>query len=236
MTEEEELDLNLPEEVPAPPVVLDEAPEEKEEEKITFSTAEGIELPEIVPQIPNIAVYPVFEEVLRTKSETVIEEVARSEDFRIHVAYMLCAIYNAQRPGVGIASVQIGLPARVITIDPDWPRTNEIAPKVLLNPVILSKEGEQKSREGCLSVPLDYRQEVKRAQTIVVGAVTLDWEPIEFKSEGFEAAVIQHEIDHLNGILFLDHLSRLKRDMYRRKLLKYARRSYKAHKREQRAQ
>jgi len=233
MIDEEE--LVLPAEEPSPPVELDEVPEE-EEKKITITTAEGIVLPEIVPSVPNIAVYPVFEEILRTKCEPVTEEVARSEDLRIHVAYMCCGIYNSQRPGIGLASNQIGLPIRVIVIDPDWPRTNEIAPKVLLNPVILSRQGQQESREGCLSVPLDYRQVVRRAQKIVVGAITLDWEPIEFESEGFEAAVIQHEIDHLNGLLFLDHLSRLKRDMYRRKLIKYARRQYKAHKRMQRAQ
>ena len=203
MTEEEELDLSLPPEVPAPPVELDEAPEEK---KTTFTTAEGIVLPGIVPSIPNIAIYPVFEEILRTKCEPVTEEVARSEDMRIHVAYMCCGIYNSQRPGVGLASNQIGLPLQVCVVDPLWPKTDKIAPKVLLNPVILKREGEQDSREGCLSVPLDYRQVVKRAQVISVGAMTLDWEPIEFDAEGFEAAVIQHEIDHLNGVLFLDHL------------------------------
>lgn len=229
MTEKEVLDLTEQEEVIAPPVLE----EEPEEEKVSFTTAEGIVLPEIVPKVPNVALYPVFEEILRTKSEPVTEELARSEDFRIHVSYMICAIYNNQQPGVGIASVQIGMPLRVIVVDPDWPQTNEIAPKVLLNPVILKKEGEQDSREGCLSVPLDYRQVVKRAQSCVIGAVTLAWEPIEFKTEGFEAAVIQHEIDHMNGILFIDHLSRLKRDMYRRKLIKYARRQYKAQKRMQ---
>jgi peptide deformylase len=235
MTEEEQvLELDLPEEVPAPPVVLDEAPEE-EEQKVQFTTAEGIELPEIVADVPNIAVYPVFEEILRTVSEPLTEEVARSDDFRVHVSYMMCAIYNHKRPGIGIASVQIGMPLRAVVIDPEWPRTNEVSPKVLLNPVILRTEGEQDSREGCLSVPLDYRQVVKRARKIVVGAVTLDWEPIEFESEGFEAAVLQHEMDHLNGVLFIDRLSRLKRDMYRRKLIKYARRGYKAHKRAQRA-
>jgi peptide deformylase len=235
MSSEEVLDLSKPGEVPAPVDLGEEEPEE-EEEKISFTTAEGIELPEIVPQVPKIAVYPVFEKVLRTVSEPVTEEMARSEEFRIHVSYMLCGIYNTQQPGIGLASVQIGMPLQAIVIDPEWPQTNETAPKVLLNPVILLKEGEQNSREGCLSVPLDYRQVVKRAQSIVVGAVTLDWEPIEFESEGFEAAVIQHEIDHMNGILFIDHLSRLKRDMYRRKLIKYARRQYKTHKRMQHAE
>jgi len=230
MTEEEVLELTEPTEGSAPPVVLDEEPDEQEK-KVTFTTAEGIVLPEIVPSVPNIAVYPVFEEILRTKCEEVTEEVARSPDMRVHVAYMCCGIYNSQMPGVGLASNQIGLPVRVIVVDHKWPRTNEPKPKVLLNPVILSSEGEQDSREGCLSVPLDYRQVVKRAQKTVVGGITLDWEPIEFESEGFEAAVIQHEIDHLNGLLFIDHLSNLKRDMYRRKLLKYARRQYKAHKR-----
>jgi len=230
MTNEEEvLDLTKPEEVPAPPVALEEE-EPEEEEKITFTTAEGIELPPIVPSIPKIAVYPAFENILRIKCEEVAEEVARSDDFKTHVAFMCCGIYNGQRPGVGLASNQIGLPLRVIVVDPDWPQTNEPSPKVLLNPVILSEEGTQDSREGCLSVPLDYRQVVKRAQSIRVGAITLDWEPIEFESQSFEAAVLQHEIDHLNGILFIDRLSRLKQDMYRRKIIKYARRQYKMHK------
>jgi peptide deformylase len=233
-TEEAVLNLSEGEEIPAPTLPDPESEgdsSDSQPEKISFTTAEGIILPEIEPKVPNIAVFPTHEEVLRTKCAEIPEEVARSEDFRIHVAYMLCGIYNNVQPGVGIASNQVGLPLRVIAIDPEWPVTNEPAPKILLNPVIIRTEGEQRNMEGCLSIPLNYRQEINRARKIVVGAITLDWEPIEFESDGFEAGVIQHEIDHLNGVLFIDRLSRLKRNMYFKKIMKYARRGYKQQKR-----
>lgn len=197
---------------------------------ITWATAEGIELPKIEPKILDVAVFPVHEKILRTICTDVDENVTRSEEFRKHIAFMLCTLYNSQMPGIGLASNQVGLPLRVIVIDSEWPNTKIPNPKVLLNPFIAFEYGEQDSKEGCLSIPLDYSNIVKRANEIEVGAITLDWEPISFKSIKLEAAVIQHEIDHLNGKLFIDHLSNLKRKMYFNKLTKYAKKNYYRHK------
>jgi peptide deformylase len=228
--EEAILDLSDVTQVQTPPV-LDAEEEESSVETVGWTTAEGIILPRVEVKVPNIATFPVYEEVLRTICKEVTEEEARSDEFRSHVGYMCNAIYNKKRPGIGLASNQIGLPLRVVVVDPDWPNTSTPNPKVLLNPVVASTEGIQKSREGCLSVPLEYRNVVLRGYEIVIRCLTLDWEPIEFASTGFEAAVLQHELDHLNGILFIDRLSKLKQHMYTKKLIKYAKRQYYAHKR-----
>jgi peptide deformylase len=193
---------------------------------VKWVTAESITLPEVDATLPNIAVFPTHEKVLRTLCMDVNEETARSDEFRIHVANMLCGIYNTNAPAIGIASNQLGLPMKVIAVDTEWPKTNNISPKVLLNPVVLNKEGTQDSMEGCLSIPLNYHNIVKRPKTVTIGAVTLDWEPITFDAVDLEAAALVHEIDHLHGVLFIDHLSRLKKSMYFRKLIKYARRHH----------
>jgi len=197
---------------------------------LTWKTAEGISLPAIEPKTLDVAIFPLHEKVLRTICTEVSEEIARGDDFRKHVAFMLCTLYDTKKPGVGLASIQVGLPLRVIVIDTEWPHTMKTNPKVLLNPVIVGEEGTQESREGCLSIPLNYKNIINRHAKVTVGAITLDWEPISFEAEGIESAVIQHEIDHLNGKLFIDHLSRLKRQMYFKKILKYAKKGYYAHK------
>ena len=124
-----------------------------------------------------------------------------------------------QAPGVGLAAIQVGIDKSLLVYD--------IAPKeegrrlnVLINPRIVSQEGEVLSEdEGCLSVP-DFRANVKRAARILVEAVDRDGRPLRMEAEGMLAIVLQHEIDHLNGILFIDHISALKRQMYQRRVAK----------------
>lgn len=121
-------------------------------------------------------------------------------------------------PGVGLAAPQIGLSQRVIVLDVDHENKGKQLLK-LVNPVIAEAEGEVLWEEGCLSVR-DYQAEVLRAERVLVRAWTTDQKEVEIEGTGLLAVALQHEIDHLNGTLFLDRLSRLKRDLYKRKLKK----------------
>ncbi len=118
-------------------------------------------------------------------------------------------------PGVGLAAPQVGVGQRVIVLDvhdaDEEPGTRLLK---LINPVILERDGEITWEEGCLSVP-DFTAPIKRARRILVRAWTPDQREIEIEGEELLAVALQHEIDHLDGKLFLDRLSRLKRDLYR---------------------
>ncbi|MCX6353853.1 MAG: peptide deformylase [Candidatus Aureabacteria bacterium] len=121
-------------------------------------------------------------------------------------------------PGcVGIASQQIGTPERIIAIDASR-RKGVVAHgfMVLCNPEVLYREGREIGREGCLSLP-DYTANVARATTVVVRARDLEGREMELTARGFEAVVLQHEIDHLEGILFIDRVANVKTDLFRRK-------------------
>lgn len=123
-------------------------------------------------------------------------------------------------PGVGVAAPQIGEPLRIAVVDATRsPRHSESAQGrfVLFNPRIVHREGEQLFREGCLSIP-DYTGNVRRAERVTVNAHGLDGEPIQVTAAGFEAVVFQHELDHLDGILFLDRIADVKTDLFRRKV------------------
>ena len=122
-------------------------------------------------------------------------------------------------PGVGLAASQVDVHQRFMVIDVSDEK-NE--PRVFLNPQILSREGEQACQEGCLSVPGIYA-DVKRAERITVRALDRHGQPFELAADGLLAICIQHEMDHLDGKLFVDYLSPLKRDMVKRKLAKQRR-------------
>ncbi len=130
-------------------------------------------------------------------------------------------MYDA--PGVGLAAIQVGIDKQMLVYD--------VAPidasrnlHVLINPKIVAAEGHVLSEnEGCLSVP-EYRANVKRASQILVEGVDRDGNPHRIEAEGLLAIVLQHEIDHLNGTLFIDHISALKRQMYDRKIKKMLKR------------
>jgi len=134
---------------------------------------------------------------------------------------MAATMYAA--PGVGLAAIQVGFDKSVLVYDISLPEDGRSL-QVLINPRIVSRQGEVLSEnEGCLSVP-DYRADVKRATEIVVEGVDRDGNPITLEAQGFPAIVLQHEIDHLNGTLFIDHLSSLKRELYKRRVLKQLKR------------
>ena len=132
---------------------------------------------------------------------------------------MLETMYAA--PGVGLAAPQVGVLQRVIVLDvePDSPGTQVFK---LINPVVTRAEGEVIWEEGCLSV-VDFTAEVKRAARVQVVAVGEDSKEISIDAEGLLAVALQHEIDHLDGKLFIDRVSRLKRDLYTRKRKKMLR-------------
>ena len=119
---------------------------------------------------------------------------------------------------VGLAAPQVGRLLRIVVIDCSRSRkpAKHHGNLVLINPVITQREGEQVMREGCLSLP-DYTGNVKRAVSVVVEGLDSDEIPQKIEAEGFEAVVLQHEIDHLDGILFLDRITSLKTDVFRRK-------------------
>ncbi|KAA0972348.1 peptide deformylase [Aureimonas fodinaquatilis] len=134
---------------------------------------------------------------------------------------MLETMYDA--PGIGLAAIQVGVPLRMLVIDlakDEEPK----APTTFINPEIVQFSDEASVyEEGCLSIP-EYFAEVERPASLTVRYQDLDGKTQEVTTDGLLATCLQHEIDHLNGILFIDHISRLKRDMVIRKFTKAARR------------
>lgn len=131
---------------------------------------------------------------------------------------MFDTMYHAR--GVGLAAPQIGVSLRLSVIDVLGDKTEQL---VIINPEIISAEGEKEFDEGCLSVPGAY-DKVIRAEKVTVSALDRTGKPFQVSGDGLLAECLQHEIDHLNGKLFVDLLSPLKRAMARRKLEKFKRR------------
>ena len=130
---------------------------------------------------------------------------------------MAATMYGA--PGVGLAAIQVGCEKSILVYDLSPPDNNRSL-QVLVNPRIVSSEGEIISEnEGCLSVP-DFRADVKRGNVILVEAVDREGNPLRIEASGYLAIVLQHEIDHLNGALFIDRISALKRELYRKRIKK----------------
>lgn len=139
------------------------------------------------------------------------------ESVRSLVDDMLETMYAA--PGIGLAATQVNVQKRVVVMDVSEEKNQ---PLVFINPMMLERTGEIETDEGCLSVPGFY-DTVRRAERVRVSALDRDGEPFELDASGLLAVCIQHEIDHLDGKLFVDHLSMLKRDRIRRKLEKQSR-------------
>jgi peptide deformylase len=136
------------------------------------------------------------------------------------VADMVETMYEA--PGVGLAAIQVGSDKQVLVYD-EKPTESDRGYGVIINPKIVETEGQIISEnEGCLSVP-DFRSDVKRAARIVVEGVDRDGKSLRFEADGFLAIVLQHEIDHLNCTLFIDRISALKRELYKRRIKKIMR-------------
>lgn len=156
---------------------------------------------------------PVLREV-SSPVETVNDDLRRLADD------MLETMYDA--PGIGLAAIQIGVPKRMLVIDLAK-EGEEKQPQVFINPEILSSSEERSVyEEGCLSIP-DYYAEVERPAVITVRHLDREGKEQQVEAGGLLATCLQHEIDHLNGVLFIDHISRLKREMVVKKFTKLAR-------------
>ena len=127
-------------------------------------------------------------------------------------------------PGIGLAAIQVGEPRRIVTLDlakKDEPKD----PQVFINPeLVWTSDGKNIHEEGCLSIP-EYYGDVERPAQVKVKYLDLDGKPHELEASGLLATCLQHEIDHLNGVLFIDHLSKLKRDRVLKKFTKAAKRA-----------
>jgi peptide deformylase len=159
---------------------------------------------------------------LRSVSKPVVEI---SDEIRTLVADMFETMYEA--PGIGLAAIQVGVPLRVVVMDLSK-REAEAEPRVFINPEI-SWSSEEKSlyEEGCLSIP-DVHEDVERPARVKIRYLDLDGKPQEAEAEGLFGTCIQHEVDHLNGVLFIDHISKLKRERIIKKFAKAARRAEKS--------
>src|SRR5580692_8196050 len=153
---------------------------------------------------------------LRLKSEPVKQIDA---SIRKLVDDMFETMYKA--PGIGLAAIQIGVPKRVITLDLSK-KEDDHKPQVFINAEVSWKSKEtSKYEEGCLSIP-EYYEEVERPAEVKVKYLDLDGKTHEIEAKGLLATCLQHEIDHINGVLFIDHLSRLKRSLIIKKFTKAA--------------
>jgi len=159
--------------------------------------------------ILDILVYP--DDRLRNVAEpvTVVDATTRSL-----IDDMFETMYDA--PGVGLAATQVNVHERIVVIDVSEGKDD---PLTLVNPEIVSSSGKLAGEEGCLSIPGIY-ENVDRAENIVFNALDKDGEPYEMEADGLLAVCVQHEVDHLDGRLFVDYLSALKKRRIRKKMLK----------------
>jgi peptide deformylase len=159
----------------------------------------------------KIFTYP--DPVLRSESRPV-ENI--DENLQKLIDSMSETMYAA--PGIGLAAVQVGVPIRLIVYDVSS-GDGERNPSVLINPEIILSEGSIVYAEACLSVA-DYSADVERNARVKVKGIDRHGNPLDIEAEELAAVCLQHEIDHLNGVLFIDHISSLKRSIYKRKLKK----------------
>ena len=161
-----------------------------------------------------MAILPILE-FPDPRLRTVAKPVAQVDDaLRKLVEDMFHTMYEA--PGIGLAATQVDVHLRLLVLDTSEDKSS---PMVFINPEILESKGSQVYQEGCLSVPGIYA-DVTRAESVTVRALDRDGKSFELAADGLLAVCIQHEMDHLDGKLFVDYLSPLKREMVRKKLAK----------------
>ncbi|MFO7684784.1 MAG: peptide deformylase [Desulfobacterales bacterium] len=169
--------------------------------------------------LPKLTILTYPEEILTHAAKPLADIDGRVQEM---IDKMAEAMYGA--PGVGLASIQVGWEESLLIYDIS-PRDEKRVLNVLVNPRIVASEGEMISEnEGCLSVP-DYRSDVKRAERVLVEGFDRHGKPVRIEADGLHAVVLQHEMDHLNGKLFIDRISSLKRELYKRRVRKALRNS-----------
>ena len=162
--------------------------------------------------ILEILTYP---DKFLTKPTKPVENI--DEKIQNLIEGMASTMYQA--PGIGLAAIQVGCDKSLLVYDVS-DRDEKRSLHVLINPRIISSEGTAISEEeGCLSVP-DFKADVKRAASILVEGVDREGKPLRIEAQGLLSVMLQHEIDHLNGILFIDRISSLKREIYKRRVKK----------------
>ncbi|MGH0035235.1 MAG: peptide deformylase [Myxococcota bacterium] len=143
----------------------------------------------------------------------VSEPVGDITDALRELAQDMCDVMYDE-PGIGLAAPQVAEAVRLIVVDTEWTDEGQDRdPLVVVNPELSDPEGKVVWNEGCLSVP-DFTADVERAERITLRGLDLDGKPIEERAEGLRAVCFQHEVDHLDGVLFIDRISRLKRGLY----------------------
>ena len=159
----------------------------------------------VVMSVLPLIIYP--DPVLTRRAAEVTEY---SSEVRKLAADMVETMYHAD--GVGLAAPQVGVSQRVFVADVSTERN---APVCIINPIIVERAGAVQWEEGCLSIP-GYRGMVGRSASVKIAGFDPSGNPLTIEAEGLQAVCFQHEIDHLDGVLFIDHLSQLKRDLFRR--------------------
>jgi peptide deformylase len=165
--------------------------------------------------------------ILPDKRLRLVSEPVKKIDAEVKtlVADMFETMYDA--PGIGLAAIQIGVPKRVVTVDLSK-KDEDKAQRVLINPeVVWSSDETNVHEEGCLSIP-EFYEEVERPAQVRVKFIDLDGKEQEIEASGLLATCLQHEIDHINGVLFIDHISKLKRDRVTKKFAKASKRTAEA--------
>lgn len=160
----------------------------------------------------EILVYP--DPILQQKAapiEKITPEIKKLAEDMVETMY--------EADGIGLAAPQVGQSCRLIVIDITGPSLKEDL-KVIINPEIVTSEGEVEYEEGCLSIR-ELKAKVKRAEKVTVKGKKLNGKPVKIEADGLLAVCLQHEIDHLDGVLFIDRLSRLKRTLYDKKVKKW---------------
>ena len=158
--------------------------------------------------------------VIRTYPDKVLRRIAKEVD---DVTEDVCTLCNdmvetmQSARGVGLAANQVGVSLRVITVETGTEKHS--APLAIINPEIVVSEGEDAAEEGCLSIPA-YYETVKRARKVTVSGTDVHGDRLTMECEGLLARACQHEIDHLNGILFVDHLSPVKKQLFKKEFIK----------------
>ncbi|MFC1867022.1 peptide deformylase [Thermodesulfobacteriota bacterium] len=158
-------------------------------------------------------IYTYPDAILKTKAKPV-DDI--DEELQTLVEDMAETMYAA--PGIGLAATQVGEPKRLVIFDLS-PREEGRNLSVLINPEIVLAEGKIVYEEACLSVT-DFCADVERCANVKVRGVDLQGNPVDIEAEGLLAICLQHEIDHLNGVLYIDHISSLKRSLYKKRLKK----------------
>ena len=168
-----------------------------------------------LPQTAPLQMRYYGDPVLRKRAQPV-QEITDTE---CQLAEQMLMTLYATGNGVGLAATQVGVLKRFIIIDIGEDDDEDYEPLMLFNPEILSAEGEAVAEEGCLSMP-NVTAEVKRPEKVVVDALNIHNEKVHIEADGLLARVLQHEIDHLNGVLFIDRIGGLKRQLLSSELKK----------------